>query len=70
MSRVEPDLRPVRCPEDGITAGEDGELAGCGGVNLAWDGIEAWDCGDCGLFIFPNAEGVEFAPRNEVDTST
>lgn len=53
--KPEPLRRPVCCP-----ANKDGsEIQGCGGTNLDWEG-EVWDCLDCGIWIEPDAKGVEW----------
>ncbi len=44
--------RPAGCPTAPVTGIPDNEqILGCGGTNLQWDGREAWDCLDCGMFI-------------------
>ena len=51
--RAEPlEARPGRCPTEPVPGVPDGEqILGCGGQSLEWDGREAWDCLDCGLFV-------------------
>ena len=41
-------MRPS-CPDD--LASE--SPRGCGSTNVTWDGVEMWDCRDCGLFFTP-----------------
>ena len=46
------EARPVRCPTEPVPGVPDDEqILGCGGQSLEWDGREAWDCLDCGLFV-------------------
>jgi hypothetical protein len=47
----------VRCPTrnaDGSPIAED-DTRGCGSENVTWDGMEMYDCHDCGIFFAPYA---------------
>lgn len=45
----------VKCPmrnQDGSEIAAD-DIPGCGSNNVVWDGVECYDCVDCGIFFAP-----------------
>jgi len=47
----------VRCPTHNADGSpiDDDDVKGCGSTNVVWDGLEMYDCLDCGIFFAPYA---------------